>query len=306
MRGMTTITLTQPSSRAAVGTLMAGTATITVGFSVAVSALLTTAPVLATQAARYLIGAVALLAVARVRRLPLPRPTRREAGRILLLAATGCAGFNLCLVAALRHAEPGAVGVVLGCVPLALAVAGPLLARRRPGGRVLVAAALAVAGAAVVEGGGTMAPLGFALALGALAGECAFSILAVPLLPRLGALAVSLYSCAATAVMLAAASPLADGVAALRAPSTSEGAAIVFLGLAVTAGSFLAWYGGIARLGIERAGLFAGLFPVAALLGGVALGRGAIGPAEAAGTVLVLAGLGVGLVSRGHRRDTIA
>ena len=281
---MTTITLTQPSSRAAAGTLMAGTATITVGFSVAVSALLTTAPVLATQAARYLIGAVALLAVARVRRLPLPRPTRREAGRILLLAATGCAGFNLCLVAALRHAEPGAVGVVLGCVPLALAVAG----------------------AAVVEGGGTMAPLGFALVLGALAGECAFSILAVPLLPRLGALAVSLYSCAATAVMLAAASPLADGVAALRAPSTSEGAAIVFLGLAVTAGSFLAWYGGIARLGIERAGLFAGLFPVAALLGGVALGRGAIGPAEAAGTALVLAGLGVGLVSRGHRRDTIA
>jgi hypothetical protein len=39
-----------------------------------------------------------------------------------------------------------------------------------------------------------------------------------------------------------------------------------------TAVAFLLWYGGVVRLGADRAGLFAGVMPVAGYVAGVALG----------------------------------
>jgi drug/metabolite transporter (DMT)-like permease len=192
------------------------------------------------QAVRYALGVVVLLLAAFVGRWRLPRPTLVETLVILLLAATGLVGFNLCMLAALRHAEPGAVGVVIGCVPVVLALIGPLLERRVPTARVVFAAVLATLGAAVVEGGGGATALGIALAVGALAGEAAFSLLAAPILPGLGPVAVSLYTCTAAAVMFAAGSPLIEDVGALRSPTLSQAATIAFLGLAVTAGGFIA------------------------------------------------------------------
>ena len=93
----------------------------------AVSKLLIHYPVLSAEAVRYAIGATALLAVARLRRQRLPRPTGRDLALLLALGATGLAGFNILLLAALRRVEPAAVGVVVGCVPVLLALAGPLL-----------------------------------------------------------------------------------------------------------------------------------------------------------------------------------
>jgi drug/metabolite transporter (DMT)-like permease len=290
---VTTIPARSPT---AAGALLAGGAIGAVGFSVAVSDLLTGAPFLASQAARYALGAAVLLAVALARRQRLPHPDLADLGRVAALAATGMIGFNLCLVAALRRAEPGAVGVIVGCVPLLLALGGPLLERRAPARRVVAGAVLAVLGAAVVEGGGSASPAGVGLAAGALLGEAAFSLLAVPLLVRWGPLVLSLYACLAGTVMLAVASPLVEWPA-LRPPTAAETAAVVFLGVVVTAGGFFCWYAGVARLGVERAGLLAGLLPVAALAGGAVLGSGAVGPAQVVGTALVAVGISAGMVS---------
>jgi hypothetical protein len=49
----------------------------------------------------------------------------------------------------LEEAEPAAVGVVVGCVPVVLALIGPLLARRAPVGRVVVAAVVVTVVAAL-------------------------------------------------------------------------------------------------------------------------------------------------------------
>ena len=278
-----------------VGIALAATATIVVGTAVAVSGELTDYPVLGGQAVRYGLGALLLVVWARVRRAGLTRPTPRETMRLALLAATGLAGFNVCVVLALREAEPAAVGVVVGAVPLVLALAGPIAERRRPAGPVLLGAILVVAGGALVQGFGRTTLVAFLLSLGALVGEAAFTLLAVPVLPRLGPVTVSLWSCALAAAMLAIVGLAADGTGVLAEPTANEAGALLWLAVVVTAIAFVCWYAGVERLGAERAGLLAGLIPVAALLTGAALGTAGIGLYAALGTALVAVGLTVGL-----------
>ena len=272
-----------------------------VGGSFAVSDLLVDYPVAPAQAARYLLGAAMLLAWARWRGISLRRPTRWESGRLVLLAAAGLTGFNVCVILGLSHAEPAAIGVVVGTTPLALAILAPLLAGRRPQARLVAAAAVVLVGVALVEGAGTTSLVGLLFSLGALAGEVAFTLLAVPLLPRLGAVTVSIYCCLlATGQMILVAPALAaaTGTPVVRVPTAAEVAATVFLAVAVTAVGFVAWYTAVGRLGSERAGLLAGLMPVAALGAGLALGTGGATAATVAGAVLVGAGVASGLAGR--------
>lgn len=163
------------------------------------------------------------------------------------------------VLGALEEAEPAAVGVVVGCVPVVLALAGPVIARRAPVGRVIAAAVVVTIGAAVVQGVGDTTLAGFLLSLGALAGEALFSLLAVSLLPRLGPVVLSTYVCAMAAGGLGVAALMAEGDQALPLPSAEEGAAIAYLALAVIAIAFVAWFWGGFRpsvvFGLESVGL---------------------------------------------------
>jgi drug/metabolite transporter (DMT)-like permease len=271
-----------------------------VGGSFAVSDALVGAPLAAAQVPRYLLGAALLLLWARWRRIPVPRPTGPETLRLALLAATGLTGFNVCVVLALGHAEPAALGVVVGIAPLLLTV---LPLGRRPQARLLVAATVVLAGVALVEGGGRTDAVGVLLCAGALAGEVGFTLLAVPLLPRLGAVAVSVHSCVLAAVQFTVLAPLlaaATGTPVLRAPTAAEAGAVAFLAVAVTAVAFVLWYGAVVRLGSDRAGLLIGIMPVSALLTGLALGIGAT-PLAAAGAALVGIGVAAGLTGQRQR-----
>jgi drug/metabolite transporter (DMT)-like permease len=55
------------------------------------------------------------------------------------------------------------------------------------------------------------------------------------------------------------------------------------------------WYGAVAHLGADRAGLLTGVAPVAAAAAGVALGLPAPGPAVWVGIAAVVCGLVLGL-----------
>jgi drug/metabolite transporter (DMT)-like permease len=277
------------------GVACAGGATLAVGSSVAVLGLLTDYPALGSQAMRYALAAALLAAVAVAGRPGLPRIAGREAVQLAALAATGLVAFNLLVLGALEEAEPAAVGVVVGCVPVVLALTGPLLSRRVPVARVVAAAVVVTVGAAVVQGVGETTLAGFLLSLGALVGEALFSLLAVSLLPRLGPVALSTYLCAMAAGGLAVAAVLVDGGHALPLPSTEEGAAIAYLAVVVTAIAFVAWYSGVARLGVDRAGLFAGLIPVSTLFCAAAIGTGSLGLLEALGVLVVGAGVSFGV-----------
>lgn len=279
---------TVPAAGAAAAMLLVGTST-------AVSATIADYPVLSGQALRYALAAAILLAVVRHRRLPRAGLTYRDVLLLLALAATGLAGFNIFLVEATRHASPAMIGTVVGAIPIVLALVGPLTERRRPAARIVGAAVVVTLGAAVAAGFGGGSLRGVLLSLGALAGEVAFSLLALPLLPKLGPLRVAAYPAALAVPMLLAAGIALDGTSSLRLPTPTEAVAFGYLGVLVTATAFFLWYDALRRLGAARAGLFAGLVPVGALVTTVALGLGEAGVADVAGALIVGAGVLIGL-----------
>ncbi|MQS11345.1 DMT family transporter [Streptomyces kaniharaensis] len=294
-----------PISDNASGAIRAATAMSLLGCSTGVTAAFAGYPLAGGQTLRYLLASLILLPLAR-REGPLrPRLTGRELTRLICLAGSGLYAFNLLLIAALHRSDPAVVGSVVGCTPLLLAVLGPLLAGRRPQLRLLAAAGVVVAGAAVTQGFGPGDALGFAYALGTLACEAAFSLLAVPLLPRLGPVRVSTYVTVLAVPMFAVTALAMDGTAAVRMPSGPELVALLYLATLLTCGAFLLWYGALERLGADRAGLFAGLVPVTAAVSGAVTGTGALRSGELVGAVLVGVGVCVGVrasTEQGGRR----
>jgi hypothetical protein len=81
-----------------------------------------------------------------------------------------------------------------------------------------------------------------------------------------------------------------------RAPDLKTG------DMVVTTIGFVAWYSGVARLGVERAGLFAGLIPVAALASVAVVGASEISGTKLAGSLVVGAGIVLGLGGPGRPR----
>jgi drug/metabolite transporter (DMT)-like permease len=302
------------------GAALCAAAMTLLGTSFPVSRMLTGYPTLTGQAARYLIAAAVLGAL--VRRCGGRPPGRRDLLRLAGIAATGLAAFNVCVLAALRHADPAVLGTVVGGTPLLLAILGPVLAasrrdlpgrrRPRPSVRVVGCGTVVVAGVALVTGGGHASGTGLCWALGALAGEVLFSLLAAPLLNHLGPVRVSAWACALAVPQLAVAALVTGEWHRLRAPTATEGAAVLYLALVLTVVAFLCWYGGLRRLGVERAGMFAGLLPVATLAGTAVIDHTAPAPTALLGTLVVAAGLGAGLAvparsgtpsDRGERRS---
>ncbi|ADD40793.1 protein of unknown function DUF6 transmembrane [Stackebrandtia nassauensis DSM 44728] len=263
-----------------------------VGSLVAVNASINDYPIYTAHAIRYALAAVALCAILAVRKPEPVRLNRREVVLLLALAIGGLAVFNVAIAEATHFASSALVGTIVGSGPIVMAILGPLVARSgRPSGQVLVAAVAVTVGTAVATGLGGGDPLGALLAAVALAGEVSFSLLAVPLLPKLGALRVSAYTAVISVPLLLAAGWLIDGPAMLRVPDLGELSAIVYLGLVVTTAGFLLWYDSLPRLGPDRAGLFAGIMPIGAITTMMLLGQGLPSPAEALGAALVVGGI---------------
>ena len=86
-------------------------------------------------------------------------------------------------------------------------------------------------------------------------------------------------------------------------PTPSEAAGLAWLAVVVTATAFVLWYSAVRALGVERAGLFSGVLPVAALLCAAALGDSQLTPGRVAGVLAVAAGIAAGL-SVGRARAT--
>ncbi|MDP9865092.1 MULTISPECIES: DMT family transporter [Streptosporangium] len=265
-----------------------------VGTLAGVSGVIQDYPVYGGQALRYLLAAAVLLAVTRAMGLRAVRLTLREGALLVALSLFGLVIFNVCVIEATRHGGPALVGTVLGTVPLALA-----LLDGRPSPRVVGAATVVVAGATLATGLGSGDLSGLMWSLGALFCEICFSLLAIPLLPKLGAVRVSAYSAALAVPLLAVAGLLADGGAMLRTPTLPEALGLGYQSLIVTAVAFFLWYDALPRLGPGTAGLFAGLIPVGAIVTGVVLGLGTPSVPDLLGAALVIAGIVIGLSAAG-------
>ena len=286
------------------GGLRASAAYLLTGSLAGVNAAIPGYPVFAAQALRYTLATVVLAAAcwAQARRHPLDGPrirlTRRVAGLLALQATVGVTGFNYCTAEAVRYTGAATVGTVIAIVPVVLAIAGPLAARRRVAPRVIIASVLVAAGAAVITGLGGGSLPGLLLALGALVAEVSFTLVAVPLVPVFGPLRASAWVSGCSVPVLFALAFATGGADAIPAPNAGQAAAIGYLAVAVCAGGFYLLYSALPRLGADRVGLFAGLVPFGAMGAELVLGAGTVGPADVAGAVLVAAGVAVGAGAR--------
>ena len=266
-----------------------------VGAGIAVSARLTEYPVLTGQAARYGLAALILGVVARHRGRHEPRVSLGDWVRILVVAGSGMALFNVAVVRAVTTGDPAVVATVIGCAPVLFALAVPALEHRRPTALVVGGACVVAAGAAVVEGYGTADGAARAWSAVALACEVGFTVVAAPVLRTISPLGLSLRACAVAAVLLAVASVAMDGAAALALPTASELLALGYLAVVSTAVAFLLWYGAVRQLGAETAGLLSGLMPVAAAVVGTAVTPAPFRWQILAGSCLVGAGLALAM-----------
>jgi drug/metabolite transporter (DMT)-like permease len=274
---------------------MALTAQALVGSSFAAAVALDDYPIAGGQAARYALAALVMLVIGRFR---LPPLTRADLLPLLALTVTGLAVFNWLMIVGVEISDPASMGVVVGCVPVVLAILGPLQRGQRPRAGVVAAGVVVAAGAALVQWTGS-APvvLGVVLAVLALACEAAFTLFAVPLLPRLGALGITQWATLLVVPMLAAWALVVEGPSAQRLPETGELLALLWLTAGVTAVAFLCWYGAVQRIGADRAGLFSGVLPVSAAALGAIAGSVAVNPVRILGAVLVAAGVTAGMLA---------
>lgn len=284
----------QPTAPAA----LAGVAAMTfVGSSVAISAVLTDAPLFTAQSLRYALACLLLLAFARLARRRIVRPRGEEWAWLLGVVATGMVLFNVALVRGSLHAEPAVIGVAVASVPVLLAVVGPLLEGRRPRPVVLVAALVVTVGAALVQGLGRSDTTGLAWALVVLLCEAGFTLLALPVLGRHGPWGVSVHTTWLAALVFAVLGLVTEGPTAAGHLTGFHLGAVAALAVATTAVAFVLWYAAVRRLGSARAGLLTGVAPVAAALVGVAMGAPAPGPLVWVGIAVVTAGLTLGLLA---------
>jgi drug/metabolite transporter (DMT)-like permease len=287
-----------------VGAALAAAGMACVGSSVAVSGTIVDAPLFTLQALRYALAAVLLVALARVARRSLPVPRGVEWLWLAGVAATGLVLFNVAVVRGVAHAEPAVIGVAIAAVPVVLAVVGPLAAGARPVRSVVLAAVVVTVGAALVQGGGRTDAAGVGWAVLVLATECAFTLLAVPVLARLGPWAVSLHTVWIGAVGFGLLGLVVEGPGAAAALRADDVLAAVHLAVVVTALAFVLWYSAVGRIGAGRAGMFTGVVPVTAAVGGVLL-TGAVPSARVwLGTAVVAAGIALGSVRPGAGSPT--
>lgn len=270
-------------------------AMVFVGGSVAVSGLLADAALATTQAVRYAVACLLLVVLARLTGRRLVRPRGAEWPWLLGVAVPGLVLFNVALVRGAAHAEPAVLGVAVACVPVVLALVGPALEGRRPSPVLLAAGAVVTCGAVLVQGLGRADAVGLGWALVVLAGEAAFTLLAVPVLGRHGPWGVSVHATWLAAGVFAVLGVATEGPGAVTGLRVPDLLAAGYLAVAVTAVAFVLWYSTVTRLGAGRAGLLTGLAPVAAAGTGVLLGGTAPAPAVWVGIAVVGAGLALGL-----------
>ncbi|MBO0610122.1 DMT family transporter [Myceligenerans salitolerans] len=266
-----------------------------VGSLVAVSGTLDGAPLLAVQALRYTLAAVILVLVLRTTGRAAPRPRGREWAWLAGVALSGLVLFNVAVVRGVEHAEPAVIGVAVAAVPILLALVGPLAARSRPAPAVVAGAVVVTAGAVLVTGGGRTDAAGVGYALLTLGCEAGFTLLAVPVLRRLGPDGVTLHATWIAAAGFVVLSLATEGPAAVLTLGPGHLLATLHLAVFVTVVAFLLWYTAVGRLGPGRAGLFTGVVPVTSAVGGVLLGEPVPGPVVWCGVAVVAAGVGLGM-----------
>lgn len=294
MERMTRLTRREPDTRPGLwwGAWPGLAGMVLLGSSVAVIAATRHLPVFGVQAARYAVAALTLVILARALGIRLVLPRGGDIAWVLGGAMSGLVGFNLATIVGTRHAEPGLLGAAVACIPIALAVAGPLTQRRRPSPHVVTGAIVVSVGAVAVTGWGRGDGIGILMAASLIAFEAGFTLMGSRALPRMGPWSYSAATAVVAATSFAVLSALIERPAPASFAQPEAVAASLYLGAVATALAFVLWFTGVQRLGSGTVGLCAGIAAPAAALIGALFGA----PLPSLGAWLGMAVIAVGLL----------
>lgn len=259
---------------------------------------------LTVGAVRIAIGALLLLAAARLAREPGVRPWP---ARTLLLGAVGVAGYQLCFFEAVNDTGV-AVGTVvaLGSGPAFAGAGAWLIDRLRPTREWVIATALASVGVALLAlagAGAEVSARGVVLALGAGASYATYTLTSKRLLDaghRVEPVMANQF--ALGAVLLLPVLLLGD----LDWLAGADGIGMaVFLGLVPTAIAYLLFARGLRHLAAGEVATLTLAEPVTATFLGAAVLDERPGGAAAVGIVLILAALAALAAQRPQRIETV-
>ena len=228
-------------------------------------------PPLEAAAGRFVIAALAMLAVAMARGLTVP--VLRHARSLGLIGVLGMAGFNLLFFIAMQRTSPVNGALIMGTNPLVTAILAALVLGERPSARQMLALPVALAGVgAVVLGGGAGAAIssGDALMLAANLVWAGYNVAVRRFMPAGDAFANTTVMMVWSALALGGAALIWGGGFAI--PGATAGASLLMVALAGTVLAYLFYNAGISRLGAGPAALFMNLVPVWAMAASIALG----------------------------------
>lgn len=245
-------------------------------------------------AARFAVAALLLAAFGRIVVRPAARPTRSQAGRLLVLGALVFALESSLFFAALDEAPAGVVGLIFYSYPLMTSIAAIALGLEVFHRRIVGALLLGTAGILLIftlPNEGLAGPL---LALAAAAAVSIYYLFAQVLVRGVDARAASTYTAAGAAASLL----LLSAVTGQGLPRAALGPA---LGLgAVTAVAFVCLYGAVARIGSARTSIACMVEPVTTLVLAAFLLGDEITWRVIAGAALVLSALPILAGVQGH------
>lgn len=223
-------------------------------------------PAMPFIALRYLLASICLIPVlwGEVRRWP-----RQELLFGALCGLVGVTGYNLLNVSGSRTVTAGMSGLLNGAEPLLIVLLLALQRRRWPTRGTLLASAVGLLGIGLLALGAGPAVgdvKGILFILGGAGFWAAYCVLAVPLLQRRGAVAITAITViAGTLPMLAVGG---GGMPEIIARMSLGQWEIVSALSLTTVVAILAWNKGSAALGAEQSGWFLYLLPVVGAAGG--------------------------------------
>jgi len=250
---------------------------------------------LAFNGVRVAIAALALVLVARLRRLALP--PRRQMWALLGLGVLGNGVYQVLFVEGISRTRAGNASLVMAATPALIAMLGRLRGVERMHARGYVGIALSVAGIGVVMSGTAAAKVGGASVTGDLfillcaVTWAVYTVLLKPYTHEVDGVQVSALTMVGGAVPLLFVAAPAIGRTAWAAVPWPAWMAILYSSFGALVIAYLIWYRGIRFIGPTRTSMYSNLQPIiAVLVAWVALAEVPT-MAQGAGAAAVMAGL---------------
>ena len=214
--------------------------------------------------------------------------------RTAALGALNFAAFFVLIFVAAYHLPGGVAATLTATSPLAVMLFAWVLAGERPRARSLAAAAIGIAGVAVLvlHGGVRLSVVGVLASLGAVACSSLGFVLVKIWRPPVDLLTFTAWQLVFGGALLV---PIA--LAVEGAPPALDGRALggfAYLGLVGTVLAYVVWFRGLRRLPAAAVSLIGLLNPVAGAVIGATLGHEMFTATQVLGIVLVLSGVLLG------------